>query len=204
MEYQESVNITNTGRTAVHITPGFLLLLTAVTVFCGVEFTLVTLLAAAVHEIGHVMCAVLCGGRIRGFRFNAAGVELVLDGRFSYIQDALIALSGPLAGAMLACAALCAGELAGGVWAFRLAAVSTLYTVFNLLPLSSMDGGRALYALLCRFAGLFWAERFCLACDILFSSAFLVFGFYVLFATGGNLTALICALFVLAGCCKRP
>lgn len=204
MNESEIVNITPKNRAVVRITCGFLLLLAAVTVLCGVEFTLTMLLAAAVHELGHVACAALCGGAIRGFRLNAAGAELTIEGRFNYLQEAVIALSGPLAGGLLAAGALCAGELTHDAWAYRLCGVSALYTLFNLLPLGSMDGGRVLYSLLCHFAGPLWAERICLICDILCALAFFGFGFFVLFATGGNCTVLICAVFVIKGCCKRP
>lgn len=198
-----SVNITNRNYNSIYITTGFILLLTAITVMSGVGFMLVTLLAAFVHELGHMACVYLCGGGIRGLRLGAAGAELSVEGHFTYIQDALIALSGPSAGAILSAGALCAGELTGTGWLYGLGAVSLVYTLFNLIPVGSLDGGRALYALVCNRWGPDIAARTCLICDILFSAVFAGLGLYVLIASRGNATALICSFFVIKGCCKK-
>lgn len=199
---RQEVNITYISPNKVTITSGFLLVMAALTVLCGGAFTLMALLAAAVHEQGHLGCIALCGGQVRGFRLCSAGAELEIGGRFSYWQDALIALSGPFAGALLAGAALCAGELTGAGWAYALFSVSLFYSLLNLLPAGELDGGRAMYAVCCQLFGPAAAGRVRRIFDLLISALLLGAGIYVFFASKGNISALICAFFVIKGCCK--
>ncbi len=187
----------------MRVSPGFLLLLAAVALVSGVRMTLAAVLAALVHELGHAAAVYLCGGRIGGFSVGAAGAELRVEGEFSYPEDAAVALAGPLAGGLLALGAGSLAELAGGGFLCEVCAVSALYTVFNLLPMGSMDGGGALYALSCQFFGPFAADRICLVSDILCGALLLFGGAYVFFVTRGNFSALFCAFFVIISCCKR-
>ena len=118
-------------------------LLIAAAIFLDSQCLLpVFLFASAVHEAGHWLAVSLCGGHIRQFRLSAAG------GMMTYRltapsggRDALIALAGPAAGLLLVLLANRAG-------AYYLAGASLLLSVFNLLPVPPLDGGRILDALL--------------------------------------------------------
>ena len=199
----DKVNITFARSHGVNITFGFILLLAAVTLLSGFRLTLVILTAAGVHELGHLAAIWLCGGKVEGVRLGACGAEIVLSGRFSYLRDALIALSGPLAGGLCVFFAAALGSLWPCAFLRELCAVSALYTVFNLFPLGSMDGGRALYALSAHAFGPDAAGRICLISNILSALALLAAGTAVLFVTRGNFSALICAVFVIIMCCKN-
>ena len=199
----DKVNITFAQSRGVNITIGFILLLAAVTLLSGFRLTLVILTAAGVHELGHLAAIWLCGGRVEGVHLGACGAEIVLSGRFSYLRDALIALSGPLTGGLCVFFAAALGSLWPCAFLRELCAVSALYTVFNLFPLGSMDGGRALYALSAHVFGPDTAGRICLISNILSALALLAAGTAVLFVTRGNFSALICAVFVIIMCCKN-
>lgn len=102
----------------------------------------VFLSAAACHEAGHALMVRLCGGRLRRFRLSAAGGMMTYRlRRPSTVCDICIALSGPLAGLLLALAANAAG-------CYTMAGASLLLSLFNLLPIPPLDGGRVLDALL--------------------------------------------------------
>ncbi len=196
------VNITRKFH-KVNITPGFLLLMTAFTVLMGVERALMVLLAVAVHELGHLSCLKLCGARIERVCLAAGGAQIDFEDRLSYVEEALAALSGPFAGALLAAGSLGAGEITGRAFPYELAAVSAMYTFFNLLPVSPMDGGRALGAVTALLLGPDASEKIGLALDILCLLALIGGGIYVFITGGGNCTLLICAVFLLKACCKK-
>lgn len=186
----------------VYITSGFLLLLIAVTILAGPGTTLAFLFAAGVHELGHIAALRLFGARMDRFRLGASGAQIVFTKRLSYAGEIAAALSGPLAGAMLAGASVWAGRRWGTQWLFSVAAVSALYTMVNLIPASPTDGGRALDAALNWAFGPDTAYRVGSIVDAASVAAAVVGGIYVFCRTGKNLSALISSFFLLNGCCK--
>ncbi len=121
----------------VWVSDGFLLLVAVGYLLDGEGVVGWFLLAAAVHEIGHVVAILLCGGRITHFALTCAGGKM----RYHLPQEtagqrACIAVMGPLFGIVLA---LCTdGVLAGA---------SLMLSVFNLLPVPPLDGSFVLAAL---------------------------------------------------------
>lgn len=94
-------------------------------------------LAAAVHELGHVVVLWLAGGRVQQLRLSAAGAALHCALPQSATKRAAICLAGPAASFALTALAQPHGWL-------RLSGASALLGLFNLLPLAPLDGGMAL------------------------------------------------------------
>ena len=121
------------------LTPGFPAFLAAVWYFdsCGIFWPF--LAAMTVHELAHAAVLLLLGGRIESVRLSFAQVEL-RTGLLSDRTELWSTAAGP--GINLLCG-----------WLFRrwmpaFAAVSLLLTLFNLLPVWPLDGGRLLRTLL--------------------------------------------------------
>ena len=124
----------------IQIAGSFLCLL-AVMIFLDTEnLCLYFLAAAAMHECGHLLAIRLCGGAVRLFRLTACGgvIRYALPRR-SPGREAVIALGGCALGGILAGAAYFLGQP-------LLCGASTILTLFNLLPIATLDGGRALRA----------------------------------------------------------
>ena len=102
--------------------------------------------AAAVHELGHIACLRAFGLKIAGLRAETQGLCIEYTGSAGSMVHAAAAAGGPAAGLALAYAASWAGaELLSGV--------SLLLTLFNLLPVLPLDGGRIMRALLTALFG---------------------------------------------------
>ncbi len=104
------------------------------------------LAAALIHELGHMIAAAILGVKMRLCRAGMAGVSLKYD--FSVIshgREAFVCLAGPAVGI----AVFFFGYKNGTPSYF--AAASLGLTVFNLLPISFLDGGCALSAVLSAF-----------------------------------------------------
>lgn len=137
------------GRFRLEVAPGFVALL-AVLFYLdeGVGLLGWGLLACAAHELGHVAAVAALGGRVRLLRLSAVGAQLCLDGAhpLSYARELAAALAGPAASLLTA-------RLAAKGGLFLLSGLSLGQGLFNLLPLSPLDGGRCVYLALSMWAG---------------------------------------------------
>lgn len=109
-------------------------------------------LAAAWHELCHYTLLRFLGGRAEGFRLGLTGATLDVSG-LTPGTEFVTALAGPLGGFLLTF-----------LWRQfpRLSLCAAAQSVFNLLPIYPLDGGRALRCILKE--SLFTAlERFILA-----------------------------------------
>ena len=90
--------------------------------------------AALFHEFCHYAALRFCHGRINGFCIGSSGA--VLDALpLTAGKELFCLLAGPLGGLLLL---LCAR------WIPRVAVCAACQSVYNLLPISTLDGGRAL------------------------------------------------------------
>lgn len=122
----------------IHISPWLPLVLLCYAWLDPAGSFLPFLLAAGIHELGHLAAIVLCGGRILSLRLGLGGACMAVS-PMSWQREALCALAGPLAGLTLAL--WWPVWPAVGFWAM-------IHSLWNLLPAQPLDGGRALEALL--------------------------------------------------------
>lgn len=100
--------------------------------------------AALAHELGHAAALRLCRCRLKRFSLTLTGAQLDYAPRLDGLPSILCCLAGPAAGIVYAVAACTAG---GAYWQMS-GAVSFLLSVFNLLPILPLDGGRIMAVLL--------------------------------------------------------
>lgn len=112
---------------------GFWVVLALELLLFPLRFLLGMMLAAGVHELGHILAVGLSGGRVLGIKLHAGGARILTDPMVPG-QELLCALAGPAAGLMTV--------LAWRVFP-ELAAAGLIQSVFNLLPIGQFDGGRA-------------------------------------------------------------
>lgn len=127
----------------IKISPTFPILL-AFLAFCGSPtIALGTILAALLHECGHLAAARLLKIPIGELRLDLLGARLRVTGKpLGYGDDFLLSAAGPLFSFL---ASLAAAPLWGTHPFFRIfSCVSLLLGGLNLLPLPSFDGGRML------------------------------------------------------------
>ncbi len=96
------------------------------------------LTAALAHELGHFTAFLLLGAEVRGIHVTAAGPVIEYAGDLSERQEMAAAAAGPAAGLLFAL--LC--FLAGTPFFRYAGAIAVLSSMFNLMPVPPMDGGR--------------------------------------------------------------
>ena len=92
---------------------------------------------ALLHELAHVLAALLLGVKVKRFGLCWRGVYIVREAGTDW-QNLLISLAGPLANLALAAAALLVFRR-GAIFC----AMNLLFGVINLLPIPCSDGLRA-------------------------------------------------------------
>ena len=117
-----------------------------------------TLLAAFLHECGHLLAARWLGIPIRSLRLELLGVRLdVSGGLLSYSDEWLLCATGPIV------SLLCAAAVAP-LWSFGevfriFSAASLVLGLLNLLPIGDFDGGRMLRSFCAHFFGVRFAAK---------------------------------------------
>ena len=95
-------------------------------------------IAVLIHELGHLVAICVLGLHVKGFDFEISGLKIVYSGLSNWLKDFIIAVSGPLFG--LAYYLSLSGT---GMHVCNLSAkISALYSLFNLIPVLPLDGGR--------------------------------------------------------------
>ena len=109
-------------------------------------------LAVIVHEMCHYIATRLCGVEVEGLSISAGGINME-TGFMSGKQELFCSLAGPFGG-------LCLLFLAR--WLPYTAICAFAHSIFNLLPLYPLDGGRALRCIVIRLLGERVAEVVCI------------------------------------------
>jgi Zn-dependent protease len=154
-----------------------------------------TVLAALLHEVGHLMCLKIVSKRSDVPKARLVGFRISYRDFISYKDDITVALCGPLVNICLGFICFCFVKLANGYF-LMLGIINLLTALTNLLPIEGYDGYRILYSLVASKYSLDTANRvlmpvsFFLVCILCFLSLYLIgkiwhgfFIFIVLFFT---------------------
>ncbi len=177
----------------VIVTPSFFLMLGGALLLGAVEVLPLISLAALLHEMGHLLALRVFGVGVEGIYFTAFGMEIRADTRFlPYQKDIICTLAGPLVNLL---SAVVLARLAGD---YLLAGANLLEGVFNLLPLTGLDGARALHLLLSWCFDPIRADRICRMVEVVCAVLLAVGSLYLMVCwhTGGFLLVAVVGIFV--------
>lgn len=156
------------------------------------------IIAAAVHELGHIIALNAARFRINGFAAELGGVRIDYSGENAPAFHALTALAGPLAGLGFAFLCSFSARVTGIRWFALTAGISLILSLFNLLPVLPLDGGRTLAAALSALMGRARAERVTHSIGRCFSFILLAVGTWLYLRSGGIWLMLFAAYFILS------
>ena len=150
----------------IKIYPGFFLGIALCLILVPFRWLVAWLFAAAFHELCHMISLIFCRCTIYSVRIGTFGAKIEAD-MPDGILGILCAMAGPMGGLLLLFSIRVAP---------RVALCALFQSLYNLIPIFPLDGGRALMALIRSLFGLkrgsaifIWIERIfslflCLLC----------------------------------------
>lgn len=145
------------------------------------------LIAGTFHELCHIAAVYLCGGRITAFSADQNGA--VLSAESLPPQKLLVcSLAGPVGGLIL---------LLFAKWIPVTAICGCMHSVYNLLPIYPLDGGRALRAALQLLLSPAAAERAALLAERCCLTVVVLLGCVAAFGLKWGVMPLISALCII-------
>ena len=159
-------------------------------------------LSAAMHELGHILAIYLKKGNIKEIAFGIVNIDISGESdNFSKAEstdELFILLSGPLINLVLSLV-LKLIYFNGGCYIINLISYQNLFLgIVNLLPISSLDGGRILYILLSKKLDFILAERILNIISLLFLIPLCILGFLLLIKSKYNFSLLILGCYLLS------
>lgn len=151
------------------------------------QWLLAGLAAATFHELCHYGMIRLCGGQVSELRIGGGGAVMVTD-PLSSGKECLCALAGPAGGVLL---------LLAGRWIPRIAVCAAVQSVFNLLPLFPLDGGRAFRCFMEMLFSKRCAMKICEGVEFLCLLLMLILALNVLLTRRGSWCRMIVPLLLL-------
>ena len=152
------------------------------------------LFAALIHETGHLLAMWAADCAPREIRLILASVQIIEGFPVSDRKSAAIILAGPF-GNMAVSAALFINYNLGAEFSLKFALLNAVLAVFNMLPVSGLDGGRLLLLLIGRHKDLYFAEMIVRLITVAYSVLALVLGVTLLFFGRANISVFIVALY---------
>ena len=160
-----------------------------------------TVLASAVHELGHIIAACILKIPIFEFSLDILGARLKTGNRLiSYGDEVKLCAAGPAANFLSLVPFLPSAHMilsSNGIMSIFFAA-SLALGLLNLLPIPSFDGGRILVCLISSFWNSEKAEKAVKCISFFFVFALWSLSSYLLLRTGTSLSLFIFTLSVFA------
>lgn len=175
---------------------GFLAVMLALSLLISRSlFALGLLVAALTHELGHILMAHALGIRLRECTVGIYGAGLrPVDGMYSYSQEILLCIAGPLANLFLGSVGLLLGLRISSEFLSHFTLSSFVLAGMNLLPIRDFDGGRILLSLLSLLFGPTVSLRILSILSFLFVFALWTLSLYLLIRHAASLSLFIFSL----------
>lgn len=160
------------GNTRIYISFAFLVILCLLLV-AGSDYSVgYAFLSILLHELGHVLVLKHFCGHIKSVKFTPFGLKIDIPaGGISYKKEIQAALAGPLVNMFLCICFFAMGK-------YYAAYINIALFVFNMLPVSDLDGGRILGALISQYIS---PDTACIVLKVS-GSICIIFVFSLLFA----------------------
>jgi len=166
---------------------------------------LISYLSASLHELSHIVCAIIFKIKLHKIYLLPFGLSAQLD--CTYVREpkkeAIIAAVGPLANLIIILLYFVITTYYCDKVTLSASKINLVYTVnivmflVNMLPILPLDGGRILKCYLTNKWGFIKAFNFVIIVTKIFSVFITIAGLYILIITKFNISIILIAAFIL-------
>lgn len=157
----------------------------------GFLSSFVMLLAAAVHELGHILCASIVRAPVVRFDLELWGGRMYYGGMLSYKQEMFIAIGGIAANLIFAPIGLIP---VFGIYGKLFYYSCFCYALVNMIPAKTLDGGELIRCLLRIYSDPFTADRAERAVHLFSLAFFIAAGLMLSILSGFNSSVMFLVL----------
>ena len=168
-----------------------LLISAALSIVIGGINIYILLFSIAMHELGHIIMALIKGAKTKNFKIHGFGVEIIFSDKKPGPKTMLfISAGGPLMSLMLALVGYYLNN-------FIFFMINLSISIINLLPAYPLDGGNILFSILSIFISRSKTRRIMKISGRLIGVCIIFCGFCVLFVSSFNISLIYIGLVVL-------
>lgn len=156
-------------------------------------------LAALLHELGHISAMLIKKCRPKKISFRAFDINIVDKSRTkrNYNDDIFILIAGPLANLIFCAVLYSIYKFYGCDWLIKPIYENLFIAIFNMLPIESLDGGQIFFNLLCRKLNVKTAANFTILTSFMVLLPIAALGFYILIVSKYNFSLLLLSCYLM-------
>ena len=176
----------------VELKSDFLIVLLLIFVMNSVEYSLIFLGAAAVHELGHLFAMKLLKIKEPLLSLGITGAQIFADMRFiNYRAEILIFAAGIVSNIIFCGVSLALLQLVFDMRIIFFFFANVFYALINSLPIRGLDGGRILECVLLSFFGPWTAYKAGRVISFVFCMTAVAAAVFLFLRGKGNITLAI-------------
>ena len=155
-----------------------------------------TLFAAFIHEGGHLLAMWAADCQPKAVRLIPTSVQIIRGFSPKKHGEAAIAFCGPMANLVLFVALYANFFISQNEQALNFAILNLVLAIFNLLPVSGLDGGTLLAIFLSKFTDIYKAESIVRIITVAFAFIAFLLGVYLWVSKSVNISVFIVAIYL--------
>lgn len=156
-----------------------------------------TLFAVFIHESGHLLAMWAADCQPKAVRLIPTSVQIIRGFSHKKYGEAAIAFCGPAANLVLFGVLYANYNIFGSEISLNFAILNLVIAVFNLLPVSGLDGGTILTLFIARFTNIYKAESIIRIVTVVFAVVAFLLGVYLASSGTVNISVFIVAIYLL-------
>lgn len=156
-----------------------------------------TFFAIFIHESGHLFAMWVSGCQPKAVRLIPTSVQIVREFSCKRDKEIAIAICGPAANAVVFITLMINYYGFKGQHSLRFAILNLVMAIFNMMPVTGLDGGTILTECLSKFTDVYKAESIVRVVTVVFAVVAFLAGVYLWVTDSLNLSVFIVAAYLI-------